>query len=255
MTRKILDCIKENKILVGIVLMTLIFIVHICMNAYDSYQFHQEQERKFEHQQQQIQQINQHMDDMQTQMKNVINAVEKQNSIIEKTSGRLIHQHVSEEHVNVSRGARTSPYSFMVRSNSTVTAYELDYVFQGTNLDGLGAAFVRAELNTGVNAMFLASLAIVESGWGTSYLANNRNNLFGFAAYDGREDSAQGFSSKEDCIETVAEFLANNYCDEDGMYYRGGTIAAVNTVYASSDTWKNKVFETIMYIDRKVAEC
>ncbi len=35
-----------------------------------------------------------------------------------------------------------------------------------------------------INGIFLASIAIHESGWGTSQIANDKNNLFGYGSYD-----------------------------------------------------------------------
>ena len=45
-------------------------------------------------------------------------------------------------------------------------------------------AFYNAEQKYKVNGIFLASIAIHESAWGTSYIAKDKHNLFGFGAYD-----------------------------------------------------------------------
>ena len=35
-----------------------------------------------------------------------------------------------------------------------------------------------------INGIFLASMAIHESGWGTSQIAQDKKNLFGYGSYD-----------------------------------------------------------------------
>lgn len=164
-----------------------------------------------------------------------------------------------KEHVDSgetpNRGARDSIYTFQVQSPSTVTAYELNYVLSGTGLEGLGEAFVRAELETGVNALFLTALSIQESGWGRSNIANDKNNIFGYGSYDNSAyESSYSFDSKEDCIIYVAQQIANNYCNENGAFYRGGTIADVNHYYCTTDTWGQKIFNLINSLEVKIAE-
>jgi hypothetical protein len=50
-----------------------------------------------------------------------------------------------------------------------------------------------------------------------------------------------GFSSKAECIDTVARALANNYLSPSGGLYNGKTISSVNKRYAASTTWDDKV--------------
>jgi len=49
--------------------------------------------------------------------------------------------------------------------------------------------------------------------------------------------------------------LSEHYCDESGSYYRGGTIAAINTVYATDGNWKNNVYSIMRTIERKAIDC
>ena len=44
--------------------------------------------------------------------------------------------------------------------------------------------FFEIEQKYNINGVFLASVAIHESGWGTSLIAKDKNNLFGYGAYD-----------------------------------------------------------------------
>ena len=65
--------------------------------------------------------------------------------------------------------------------------------------------FYYAEQEYGINGVVLASLAIHESGWGTSKIALNKNNLFGYQAYDNSPyASSKQFDSYSEGIDLVA---------------------------------------------------
>ena len=114
-------------------------------------------------------------------------------------------------------------------------------------------AFYNAEQKYQVNGIFLASIAIHESAWGTSYLATQKKNLFGYKAYDRDPiNSAQDFASYEDCINTVAEALSKNYFSTTGSFYNGTTVQAVNTKYASDKAWFTKVYSYMEYLYEKL---
>lgn len=142
---------------------------------------------------------------------------------------------------------RYSPETFDITSLSAITAFELNYVLKNTPMQGLGESFINAELDTGINAVFLAAIAIHESNWGKSTLATERNNLFGFAAYTSTSENAIAFASKEDAIAYVAQFLRTHYIDGD--YYRGHTIRDVNELYAADKNWSIQIFSTMQKID------
>lgn len=142
-----------------------------------------------------------------------------------------------------------------LRKPSAVTAYEIDeYVLKGTALEGLGKAFVQAELDHGINALFLLSLGIHESSWGRSAIARDKNNLFGYGAYDGSPyKSAVYFSTKQQGINRVAKHLADTYLRSDGRYYSGGyTLKHVNKKYASDSKWGAKIANTMDGINRDI---
>lgn len=138
------------------------------------------------------------------------------------------------------------PSNIDLTKPSMVTAYELDQYLSNTGLKGLGSAFVQAELDYGVNAMFLVSLAALESSWGESRIANDKNNLFGYGSYDATPySSSHSFGSKATSIHTVAMKIKRDYLSKDGRYFSGYTAYAVNKRYSSSPQWHVKV-ATIM---------
>ena len=113
--------------------------------------------------------------------------------------------------------------------------------------------FYNAEQKYGINGIFLAAIGIHESAWGTSYLATEKNNLFGYKAYDRDPiNSAQDFETYEDCINTVAEALSKNYLSTTGSYYYGTTVESVNTKYATSKNWHEDVYYFMEYLYDKL---
>ena len=124
--------------------------------------------------------------------------------------------------------------------------------------------FYNMEQKYKINGVFLASIGIHESAWGTSKLATEKFNLFGFAAYDRDPyNSAATFTTYEECIETVAKALAQNYLNASGTkiteeviatgsYCNGKTIPSVNIRYASDENWCNKVFSYMQYLYSKL---
>ena len=114
--------------------------------------------------------------------------------------------------------------------------------------------FYNMEKKYNLNGIFLASMAIHESAWGTSQIAKDKKNLFGYGAYDNTPyESSYEFSSYEEGIETVAKSLVKYYLNPAGTkiydgetaaawYFNGPTLAGVNTRYASDAEWHKKVF-------------
>lgn len=157
-----------------------------------------------------------------------------------------------QEQVSRHAAPRYCAATFDITCISGATAHEFNRLFAGTPLSGLGNAFIRAEQENQINALFLASIAIIESNWGASVLAREKNNLFGFGAYTNSPDSAVAFSSKTDCILHVARFLRQHYID--GNFYRGRSIADINKLYAADTAWSEKVFSTMLKLDARIQE-
>lgn len=152
---------------------------------------------------------------------------------------------------------REDPLYLDLRTHSAVTAYEIDeYILKGTALEGLGKAFVQAELDYGVNAMFLLSLGVHESSWGRSAIARDKNNLFGYGAYDGSPyESSIAFSTKAEGINRVAKHLAETFLTANGRYYSGGyTLQDVNKKYASDQEWAEKIAKTMDEFNKTIMQ-
>ena len=116
------------------------------------------------------------------------------------------------------------------------------------------ATFYNVEKKYNINGIFLASIAIHESAWGTSQIASEKKNLFGYGSYDATPyESSFVFEDYSDGIETVAKSLVKYYLNPLGTkiydgetavasFYNGPTLRGVNTRYASDSQWYTKVF-------------
>ena len=124
--------------------------------------------------------------------------------------------------------------------------------------------FYKAEQKYKVNGIFIASVGIHESAWGTSKIASDKKNLFGFTAYDSDPyNSATTFDSYENAINKVAETLSTKYLHTagtkigddliaTGAYFNGTTAKSVNVRYASDGAWADKVFTYMQYLYGKL---
>ena len=176
-----------------------------------------------------------------------------------------------------------SPYSFAdLRVVSHATAAQLNAWIDSTSagrngaLHGLGATFLSAAKQYGLNEVYLLAHAILESGWGTSSLAqgttyhneqigSNRYtgtyyNFYGIGAYDtnanyygGQAAAINGWNTREKAVTGAAKWIAANYVysgnyDQQTLYAMKWDYARTNATgsrgwhqYATSTTWANSI--------------
>ena len=121
-------------------------------------------------------------------------------------------------------------------------------------------AFYNMEQNYNINGIFMLAIAIHESGWGTSAIALDKKNLFGYGAYDDTPyESALTFSTYQEGVEVLAKSLAKYYLNPKdtpvyggeiatASYYNGPTVSGVNVRYATDPDWCKKVYRTMEYL-------
>ncbi len=150
------------------------------------------------------------------------------------------------------RVGRTFTPNTDVLSVSGYAAWMIDEALGLTTpLPKLGAAFMRAERQEGINARYFVAHAMLESGWGTSAIARYKRNLFGYNAYD-RDPwkHARRFSSHARGVATVAEILRDSYLTPGGLRWYGfTTLRGINRYYASDIHWADKVAVLANVID------
>lgn len=143
-------------------------------------------------------------------------------------------------------------YDMNLLTPSYIKEETLAKAFQNTKMQGLEKYFIQAEKETGINALYLAGLAVHESGWNTSKFAEKRNNLFGWQSYDNDLDKTKYFNSKGECILFVAERIKTLYLNENGMFYSGYIIESISSRYASDKDHAKKVYKNIEKILDKI---
>ena len=115
-----------------------------------------------------------------------------------------------------------------------------------SKLTGTGQEFVENQNTYNVNALLSLSLAVNESGWGTSWICTEKNNIFGLNAVDTSPGlSADSFASIEDCIrEFMADWMADGYLSSSDWRnhgeYLGNKGGGINVSYASDPYWGEK---------------
>jgi beta-N-acetylglucosaminidase len=119
---------------------------------------------------------------------------------------------------------------------TNLTANEIAALTAGSELEGIEDAVIEIEEKYGINALFTVSVAMLESGHGKSWLARNRNNLFGICAYDSDVNAASSFSSKSDCVRYWGKLIHDEY-----FAYGRTNLDSINAIYASSTSWAYKV--------------
>ncbi|MFN2451734.1 MAG: glucosaminidase domain-containing protein [Candidatus Dormibacteria bacterium] len=118
------------------------------------------------------------------------------------------------------------------------TAARLDAFLRGTALHDLGGALLVAEQRHHVSARYLLAHAIEESAFGTSQIALQKHNLFGYGANDANPNQdAVTFDSFASCIDAVAAKVAEDYLSASGQYFHGPTLRGMNVNYATDPRW------------------
>ncbi|WP_368910238.1 glucosaminidase domain-containing protein [Streptococcus sp. oral taxon 061] len=169
-------------------------------------------------------------------------------------------KYYSADGVNFDNFKVENPFLYRdLRKPTNYTAEELNKVYslmniQGSLLAGKGEVFKEAEKRYQVNALYLMAHSALESAWGRSQIAKDKNNFFGIAAYDTTPyDSAKSFDNVDKGILGAAKWIRENYIDE-GRTHLGNKSSGMNTLYASDPYWGEKIASIMMTINSKLGE-
>ena len=169
-------------------------------------------------------------------------------------------KYYSADGINFNNFKVENPFLYRdLRKPTNYTAAELDKVYslmniQGSRLAGKGEVFKEAEKRYQVNALYLMAHSALESAWGRSQIAKDKNNFFGIAAYDTTPyDSAKSFDNVDKGILGAAKWIRENYIDE-GRTYLGNKSSGMNVLYASDPYWGEKIASIMMTINSKLGE-
>lgn len=113
------------------------------------------------------------------------------------------------------------------------------------------SSLITAEQKYHVNVFFLIGIEAIESGWITSKIARNCNNLGGVCASSNHPSNGCGsnsncsfayFSSVNQFIDYHAKMLHEDYLTPGGSFYNGTSPSAVVTKYCPGcSSWPGKV--------------
>ena len=124
--------------------------------------------------------------------------------------------------------------------------------------------FYYIEKQYNINGLFVAAVGIHESAWGTSKIALQKHNLFGYGAYDSNPyNGAYQFTDYSECIDLIARVFVKYYLNPKGTsiyggeqalgtYYNGPTLEGVNKKYATDKNWANGVYKHMEYLYNKL---
>lgn len=149
---------------------------------------------------------------------------------------------------------------FLFKDLTEVTNYsaeDLDKVFSLLNIDNSllenkGATFKEAEEHYHINALYLLAHSALESDWGRSKIAKDKNNFFGITAYDTTPYlSAKTFDDVDKGILGASKWIKENYIDR-GRTFLGNKASGMNVEYASDPYWGEKIASVMMKINEKL---
>ncbi|CIZ23804.1 endo-beta-N-acetylglucosaminidase LytB [Streptococcus pneumoniae] len=151
-----------------------------------------------------------------------------------------------------------NPFLFKDLTEATnYSAEELDKVFSLLNinnslLENKGATFKEAEEHYHINALYLLAHSALESNWGRSKIAKDKNNFFGITAYDTTPYlSAKTFDDVDKGILGATKWIKENYIDR-GRTFLGNKASGMNVEYASDPYWSEKIASVMMKINEKL---
>lgn len=151
-----------------------------------------------------------------------------------------------------------NPFLFKELTEATnYSAEDLDKVFSLLNinnslLENKGATFKEAEEHYHINALYLLAHSALESDWGRSKIAKDKNNFFGITAYDTTPYlSAKKFDDVDKGILGATKWIKENYIDR-GRTFLGNKASGMNVEYASDPYWGEKIASVMMKINEKL---
>ena len=141
-------------------------------------------------------------------------------------------------------------------------SYAVDKLKKNNNLSNLTEHFLKAEKDYDINAVILLSIACLESNYGLSKLAVEKNNLFGIDARDslqGKPNFGKDFKTKEESIYHAGHRLGCQYLKRDSKadwrYCDGKKdIYSVGEKWCSKRDWGDKVINIATRLEKAIED-
>ena len=169
----------------------------------------------------------------------------------------------SADGINFGTFKLNHPFQFSnLKSRTNYTAADINrlYSLMGANdskLAGKGATFKAAEQRYGVNALYLVAHSALESAWGRSKIAKDKNNFFGISAYDDTPyTSATKFDDVDSGIMGAARWINSKYLHNSGYpangAYLGNKASGMNVNYATAPYWGESIASIMFSANEKL---
>ena len=155
------------------------------------------------------------------------------------------------------------PFQFSnLKSRTNYTAADINRLYSimgasDSKLAGKGATFKAAEQRYGVNALYLVAHSALESAWGRSKIAKDKNNFFGISAYDNSPyTSATKFDNVDSGILGAARWINSRYLHNSGYpangAYLGNKAGGMNVNYATAPYWGESIASIMFSANEKL---
>ena len=155
------------------------------------------------------------------------------------------------------------PFQFSnLKSRTNYTAADINRLYSimgasDSKLAGKGATFKAAEQRYGVNALYLVAHSALESVWGRSKIAKDKNNFFGITAYDDTPyTSATKFDNVDSGIMGAARWINSRYLHNSGYpangAYLGNKAGGMNVNYATAPYWGESIASIMFSANEKL---
>lgn len=234
--------IREHKMILVVTFILSVLISFIgCTVIY--YWIWSDVNKRFEDQHQRQQKLQQSIDKTLSTLDNLNTEVR---SLQSKVNGLSYKGTVARNDIN---SLSFSVDTDLKENTPTVTVKDMDNLIAVWNqktgyrsgLVGKGKAFIEAANTTGYNPIYLFAHAAVESGFGTSYLARTRGNMYGIGAFD--SDTNKAYYLGNDMYEGIINggvWINENYYEEGRT-----TLREMNQLYASNIEWKDDISKIV----------
>ena len=169
----------------------------------------------------------------------------------------------SADGINFGTFKLNHPFQFSnLKSRTNYTAADINRLYSimgasDSKLAGKGATFKAAEQRYGVNALYLVAHSALESAWGRSKIAKDKNNFFGISAYDDSPyTSATKFDNVDSGILGAARWINSRYLHNSGYpangAYLGNKAGGMNVNYATAPYWGESIASIMFSANEKL---
>ena len=141
-------------------------------------------------------------------------------------------------------------YAANVTSISGIKVEELKQIFINIGKPKMAQyaqAFIDAEKQYKVNALFLAAIVAQESGWGSKAGGTNGTNLTGHCVYNSSSVGTT-FNSGYESILATAKLLKEDYLTPGAKSFNGYGVQDVNTRYCLKDDMKTTDYKWTSFV-------